>query len=325
MTAAVGAMLLPALLPTSVMTALGTAGPLLAGALGGGIGNAVAGDDFWKGTLGGLAGGAFDLAAPGITNALGGSLGDMAPIATNALRGSVMSGAGGGDVLQGAALGGLMGTQPMQQMAAQGTNALRSMAGLSPVGDPAQAVGGGQSSTWANAFGGDTQMANQAASGIMGQDPGQAVNMAGWGNPQQSPMGNYLSGFLDPKVLVPAAAQVGMGLYNTMAQEDMADRQLELAREMDTGLGMRKQAAGYAMNPNSIPGSPGYQAALNERRRQLMRLQSAKGGLHGGALPRQLADSADKLLGDWYGYYSGTANRASNVPYPNYQNMLRTA
>lgn len=313
MPGAIGAMVLPSLLSgTALATTLGSAAPFVLGAAGGGLGNMLGGDDFWKGALGGLAGAGMSSMMPGMTSALGkAGLGDMAPIAANALRGGVTSGVMGGDPLQGALVGGVMGTQPMQQMASAGTNALRSMAGLAPLGDPAQAVAGG-----AGGMSADDYAMQEAAFKTGGMKP-----LPGAGGTTQ----NYLAGFMKPEVLLPAAASFGVGAMQTMAMEDMAERQLDLAREMDTGLGMRKDAANYAMNPDLIPGSPGYQAALNERRRALMRLHSAKGGLQGGALPAQLADSADQLLGDWYGYYSGTANRAGGAAYPNYQNMLRTA
>lgn len=301
MPGAIGAMVLPSLLQgTTLMTALKGAGPLIAAGLGGGLGNALAGGDFWKGTLGGLAGGALNMAMPQMTTALQGSLGDYAGIGANALRGGITSGVMGGNPLMGAALGGVMGTQPMQQYAQQATNALRNMAGLPVGGAPGMAA--------ANAGGGAT--------------PG--------GAPQTPPLGGGGGGgtFMD-KLLNPAALALGgMNMLGTMyqaeAQEDMLDKQMKLAREMDTGLGLRQQAAGYAMDPNSIPGSPGYQAALNERRRALNRLAAQRGMLNSGQLPGQLADAADEQLGAWYQNYANTANRAGGVPYPNYQNTLRS-
>lgn len=194
-------------------------------------------------------------------------------------------------------------------------------------------MGGGAGSNWASAFGDDTAMRDFAGTQTMGLN--QSPGMMRVGNqaaaPQQpgggsvlDPYTNYLKGLMAPEKLIPALGQFGMDMYKTKLAEDMADKQMDLAREMDTGLGLRKQAARYATNPDSIPGSPGYQAALNERRRAQMRLASAKGGLRGGALPKQLSTASDELLGNWFQYYANTANRGGNVPYPNYQNMLRS-
>lgn len=317
----IGSVILPTILEGTALFEM--LGPTLTSALGGGLGSALGGGDFMRGAAGGLAGGAFDALSPEISGALGG-LGGYAPTAMNALRGALVSGVGGGDPLQGALFGGLMGTEAGKSISSSATNALRSVAGLDAKGAP----GGidAAESAWLNNGTIPGQQPAQSAA-----IPSLAQRESAWldngtipGAQQAGGAGNYFASLMKPEVIVPAAANFGMGMYQAAQAKDMANKQLALAREMDTGLGLRKQAAGFAMNPDSIAGSPGYQASMNEQRRQLNRLASARGMLNSGQLPAALSSAAEQQMGDWYRYYTDTANRGGNVPYPNYQNMLRT-
>lgn len=349
-------------LPSSIGGLLGM-GPLMSGALGGGLGNLMSGGDFWKGTLGGLAGGMIPSGTGMMGNMLRGGLtagiGGGNPLG-GALFGGLMSGLPSLSALGGGSGAGMLGansvsngvwspehvtaydtfmgnqmtpySDTMNPYYGGGQNALRSMSNAMTGGAGARVdMGGGAtlmpasyspepaiSDNWQRAFGNDAAMRDVAGGATMGMVQGTPVA------PQAAQGNSFLDRILDPRVLAQAGASIFDTMYKTKAAEDMAKRQEKLAREMDTGLGLRKQAAGYAMNPDSIPGSPGYQAALNERRRQLNRLASSRGMLNSGQLPAQLAGAAEQQMGDWYRYYSDTANRGGNVPYPNYQNMLRT-
>jgi hypothetical protein len=274
---------------------------------------------------------------PGITNALGG-MGELAPYAANALRGGITSAAGGGDPLQGALLGTLMASPMGKSVTSGAENMARSVTGtqtassINPNG-VATGTAGGAPSMWGNnslvsaqpaTMGGDAASINPNTGYNMAAATG-APTMPG-AAPQQSGSSwdNYMKDLMKPSVVVPALASYGMGMYQTAQAKDLAQQQLALARSQDTGLGVRQQAAGYASDPSTIPGSPGYMESEAARRRALMRLAAARGGLQGGALPGQLADASGAQMQDWWKYYSQTANgSAPSVQYPNYQNSLR--
>jgi len=290
MPAAVGALLLPTLLSgTTIASALGAAAPFVLGALGGGIGNRLAGGDFWRGAAGGLAGGL--LKAVPFESMLSG-LGGYANIGANALRGGLASAAGGGDPLQGAVLGAAMGTEPVQRTMNQlAVGAQKALLPGTMVQAPAPITEAGQPAP------------TTVAAGAI---PGAAVPTA------------------PPPPAAPPPQAFGTNLLNTMAQaaipaavmaygqKSMADANLNLARELDTGRGVRTQAANMLASGSFI-NDPAYQSEQLARQRRLNRLAAGAGLYHSGNLAEMTAEDEADLYNRWWNRYAALAGSGPNL------------
>jgi len=308
----------------------GMVGTMIGSAIGGGLGAAASGGNFWKGAL--TSG-----VSAGLGSALGGAFGDSIGSGLDAIgigsqyTGNVLSGLtgaatsalSGGNILQGALVGGAM---PSVMSGAK--NVMSSWGGGSTPG----AAGGGEVSGWGantpslGTFDNNTQTWGTPAEGGAATESWGAQDYSITGGGNTPTLGNDNGGMTLGKVgpaasgsspnllqqllgggkdgksnLLPTLVNAGSNMYMNAENQKQATKMAAMAdpyQQYRAG-----DAAAYnalLQNPDSIYSDPSYMAAAKQGDEALMRQAAAMGMTDSGALTAKLSEQRMALASKFY-------------------------